>query len=60
MQNESSQKKSNGVTRLKSDLRVLKENVNCMQDVVDNLQYDVTPHIRDFNGHPGSCGALKR
>ena len=41
--------KSNGVARLKSDLRVLKENVNCMQDVVDNLQYDVTPHVHKRN-----------
>ena len=41
--------KSNGIARLKSDLRVLKENVNCMQDVVDNLQYDVTPHMHKRN-----------
>ena len=41
--------KSNDAARLKSDLRVLKENVNCMQDVVDNLQYDVTPHVHKRN-----------
>lgn len=52
--------KSNGVANLKNELRVLKDNLNCMQDVVDGLQCVPLPQASPSQRRRGNKSSKKR